>query len=68
MFKYLQRFAIIEKTRYVFKAFQEENLTKDGWVKYIKNKTGAFGVKQFYEQHLQGDKWGNLKREIPVKT
>ena len=30
MFKYLQRFAFIEKGRYVFKAFQEENLVIDG--------------------------------------
>ena len=38
MFKYLQRFAFIEKNRYVFKAFQEEDLALDGWVKYMKTK------------------------------
>ena len=30
MFKYLQRFAFIEKERYVSKAFQEENQARDG--------------------------------------
>ena len=30
MFKYLQRFAFIEKGRYVFKAFREENHAIDG--------------------------------------
>ena len=30
IFKYIQRFAFIEKDRYVFKAFQEENLAIDG--------------------------------------
>ena len=30
IFKYIQRFAFIEKERYVFKAFQEENLAIDG--------------------------------------
>ena len=30
VFKYIQRFAFIEKDRYVFKAFQEENLAIDG--------------------------------------
>ena len=29
IFKYIQRFAFIEKDRYVFKAFQEENLAID---------------------------------------
>ena len=30
IFKYIQRFAFIEKDRYVFEAFQEENLAIDG--------------------------------------
>ena len=38
IFKYLRRFAFIEKERYVFKAFQEENQAIDGWVKYMKTK------------------------------
>ena len=38
MFKYLQRFAFIEKERYVSKAFQEENQAIAGWVKYMKTK------------------------------
>ena len=44
MFKYLQRFAFIEKERYVSKAFQEENQTIDGWVKYIKTKLELLGL------------------------
>ena len=56
MLKYLQRFAFTKKDRHVFKAFQEENLTIDGWVKYHENKIGAFNLK-----------WRNGKRQIPVK-
>ena len=44
MFKYLQRFAFIEKYRYVLKAFQEENLAIDGWVKYMKTKLDLLGL------------------------
>ena len=62
MFKYLPRFAFIEKDRYVFKAFQEENHAIGGWAEYIK-QTGAFGVGKFYGKCIQGDKWGNLKRK-----
>ena len=42
MFKYLQRFAFIEKERCVSKAFQEQNQAMD---KIYENKTGAFGVR-----------------------
>ena len=44
MFKYLQRFAFIEKERYVSKAFQEENQAIDGWVKYMKAKLELLGL------------------------
>ena len=44
MFKYLQRFAFIEKDRYVFKAFQEENQSIDGWVKHMKTKLELLGL------------------------
>ena len=51
MFKYLQRFAFIEKDRYVFKAFEEENLIPDGWVTIMKTKLELLGL-------------GNLKDNI----
>ena len=38
MFKYLQRFAFIEKEGYVSEALQEENQVTHGWVKYMKTK------------------------------
>ena len=44
MFKYHQRFAFIEKDRYVFKAFQNENLALDGWVKYMRTKRKFLGL------------------------
>ena len=45
MLKYLQRFDFTKKVRHAFKAFHEENLTIDGWVKYHENKIGAFRVR-----------------------
>ena len=44
MFKYLQQFTFIEKDRYVFKAFQEENQAIDGWVKHMKTKLELLGL------------------------
>ena len=51
MFKHLQRFAFIEKERYISKAFQEENQAIDGWIKYVKTKLELLGL-------------GNLMRNI----
>lgn len=44
MFKYLQRFAFIQKDRYVFKAFEEENLIPNGWVTHLKTKLDLLGL------------------------
>ena len=44
MFKYIQRLAFIEKDRNVFKAFHEENLAIDEWVKYMKTKLELLGL------------------------
>ena len=43
MFKYLQRFAFIEKERYVSRLFQAENQAIDGWVKDMKTKLELTG-------------------------
>ena len=55
MLKYLQRFAFIEKERYVFKDFQEENHAIDGWVKYMKTKLELLGL---------GNLMGNIYKVI----
>ena len=47
MFKYVQRFAFIEKDRYVFKAFLEEIQAMDGWVKRMKTKLELLGLGNF---------------------
>ena len=67
MFKYLSQFAFIEKDRYVFKAFQEENHAIGGWAEHIKTNW-IFRVRKFYGKCIPGDKWGNLKRKMLVKT
>ena len=58
MFKYLQRFAFIEKERYFFKAFQDENQAIDGWVKYMKTKLQHLGL---------GNLMGNIYKVISAE-
>ena len=60
MFKYLQRFAFIEKERYVSKAFQEENQAIDGWVKYMKTI-----LELFWLGNLMGNICKVINGEIP---
>ena len=55
IFKYLQRFTVIVKERYVFKAFQEENQAIDRWVKYMKTKLELLGL---------GNLMGNIYKVI----
>ena len=43
MFKYLQRFPFVDKDRYLYKAFEEDSLDKNGWVKNIKNTLDSYG-------------------------
>ena len=52
MFKYIQWLAFIEKDWNVFKAFHEENLAIDEWVKYMKTKLELLGL-----GNLMGNKW-----------
>ena len=69
MFKYLQRFAFIEKERYVSKTFQQENQAIDGWVKYMKTKLELLGLGSLMGNiYIYGNKCGNIKRKIPIKT
>ena len=49
IFKYLQRFPFLEKNRYVFKTFLEENLAIDRWVKYMKTKLELLGLGNLWE-------------------
>ena len=58
IFKYIQRFAFIEKDRYVFKAFQEENLPIDGWIKYMKTNLEYLGL---------GNLMGNIYEAVSGK-
>ena len=62
IFKYLRRFAFIEKERYVFKAFQEENQAIDGWGKYMKTKLELLGL-----DNLIGNIYKVINREISKK-
>ena len=62
IFKYLRRFAFIEKERYVFKAFQEENQAIDGWVKYMKTKLELLRL-----DNLIGNIYKVINREISKK-
>ena len=58
IFKYLQRFAFIEKEKYVPKAFQEEHQAIDGWVKYMETKLKLLGL-----GNLTGNKYKVMSGE-----
>ena len=51
MFKYLQRFPFTDKGRYLYKAFQKDNLDTTEWIRNIKN------ILELYDQ-------GNLTQNI----
>ena len=44
MFKYFQRFVFLQENRYVFKAFQEEHSTREGWIQYMKTMLDFYGL------------------------
>ena len=51
-FKYLQKFAFIEKDRYIFKAFQEANSDYKWMGKTYENKTGDFVAVSSYGKYM----------------
>ena len=43
IFKYLERFPFVNKDRYLYKVFEEDNLDNKRWVKNIKNIFDSYG-------------------------
>ena len=58
MFKYLQRFIFIDKDRYFYKEFQENNLDTAGWIRNIKNTL---------ELHGEGNLTQNIVKKLREK-